>query len=81
MNTVLNAVRPTVKFDIKNAEHRAEATRFIKTGTWAKSKYLFALDMPFRSVSHMVREYMLMYLIDHQQKAPAKKVAAKKTAK
>ena len=44
MHFLTTKLRPAVKFDPANFEHRAEYARFLETNTWAHCPYRFYLD-------------------------------------
>lgn len=54
-NTILaSKIRPTVRFDVTNPEHRYWAYKFINTMRWGECPYIFALPSTDGNVYNML---------------------------
>jgi hypothetical protein len=54
-------MRPAVKFDAKNPEHRAAYHQFLQTGTWGRLPFRFSDSQLGNTLGVMQRELLQYY--------------------
>lgn len=76
--SILNlSARPTVRFDVSNAQHRQYVQTFMKTRSWAKCPVVFYVDSEYNSVVEMVSEQMMHFYMSKDADIKTKRVYKK----
>lgn len=78
--SILNlSARPTVRFDVSNAQHRQYVQDFMKTRSWAKCPVVFHVDSEYSSVVEMVSEQMMRFYMSKDADIKMKRVYKKRS--
>jgi hypothetical protein len=65
-SVIMTKVRPTMVFDVKNAEHRRYAWQMLKNRTLKDSPYIWALNDGHDNVFDMIRQQLSEYYTDQE---------------
>lgn len=80
--SILNlSARPTVRFDVSNAQHRQFVQEFMKTRSWAKCPVVFYVDSEYSSVVEMVSEQMMRFYMSKDSDIKSKRIYKKRSLK
>lgn len=81
MSILSLSARPTVRFDVSNAQHRQYVQDFMKTRSWAKCPVVFYVDSEYSSVVEMVSEQMMRFYMSKDADIKSKRVYKKRSLK
>jgi len=80
--SILNLyARPTIRFDVKNAQHRQYVQDFMKTHSWSKCPVVFYVESEYTSVVDMVSQKMIQFYMSKDSDIKTKRVYKKRDSK
>lgn len=72
LKTFAKFLRPAVKFDPSNVEHRKCFKKFLQTNSWKSCPYIFIIDDNSVDVVHYINRVLVEYYIKQDQSLVAK---------